>query len=389
MTEHGKRSSAFYASIVLYSLLIFFTQWSLSASRMDGFWLQSILSSVVNFIILPSIIALTIYGIFINFKYYARHKWFTIIFIATILSIAVITKSASLTLPLLIGFTGLQADNRKAAKVAVLSLSILLIVTCIFSSLGINGGNAINKPLFGVDNTSSITLTALGLSNPNSVMLIFFNVIALLLFLCRTKRQTLFASVALVVITVILSAVTGSTTGLIVGILTVLLILVAKHSERALKIFRKITPWMFVLITLMTIAVAINFGSSSDRLNDVNSTLSGRPYLWNVRIENGSYINLHGSNDYYAGDPDYALDNAPLYIMVYYGLITYTVFAYVFYSGSKKIKEPELLAYILAATLLMFSEKIELYGLVLIFLQKAITEHHLLDNKKKDTLWES
>lgn len=386
MTELGKRSSAFYVSIALYALLVFLAQWSLSAARMNEVELHSLLSIALNVIIIPSILLLVSYSIGINFKHYARHKWFTIISIGMILFVAMVSKSASLTLPLLIGFSGFYANSRMAAKVAALSLSILLIVSYIFSVLGLNGGNAISRPLFGVDGTQATALTAMGLSNPNSVMLIFFNVIVLLLFLCKTKRQTLLASVLLVALTVILSVATGSTTGLVIGIVTVIFVLSAKHGKKALRFFRRITPWMFILITLLTFIVAVNFGSSSDRQNEINNTLTGRPYLWNLRIENGSYINLYGGNDQYAGDPSYVLDNAPLYILVYYGLFLYVVFAYVFYSGSKRIEEPELVAYILAATLLMFSEKLELYGLVLLFLQMAITKHHLSDTKNTGIL---
>jgi hypothetical protein len=356
MIESGRRSASLYISIVLYALFVFFTQWSLSSARIDEIWIHDILTSVMNFILLPSILILTVYSICINFEYYAKHKWFTMLFIILLLFVAFITESISFTLPLLIGFAGFYANNRTTAKVS--------------------------KPLFGVDDSYAATVTALGLSNPNSVMLIFFNVIALTLFLCNTKRQSFLSSVLLFALTVIFSVATGSTTGLIMGIVTLVLVLSAKYHKNLLKLFRKITPWMFLLITFLTFAVALNFGLSGDRQNDVNTTLTGRPYLWNLRIENGSYINLLGGNDQYVGDTNYPLDNAPLYILVYFGAVMYLIFFYIFYSGSKKIKEPELIAYILAATLLLFSEKPELYGLVLIFLQKTITEHHFLYNKK-------
>jgi hypothetical protein len=382
MIESGRRSASLYISIVLYALFVFFTQWSLSSARIDEIWIHDILTSVMNFILLPSILILTVYSICINFEYYAKHKWFTMLFIILLLFVAFITESISFTLPLLIGFAGFYANNRTTAKFAVVSFSILLITSLIFSVAGLNGGDTVSKPLFGVDDSYAATVTALGLSNPNSVMLIFFNVIALTLFLCNTKRQSFLSSVLLFALTVIFSVATGSTTGLIMGIVTLVLVLSAKYHKNLLKLFRKITPWMFLLITFLTFAVALNFGLSGDRQNDVNTTLTGRPYLWNLRIENGSYINLLGGNDQYVGDTNYPLDNAPLYILVYFGAVMYLIFFYIFYSGSKKIKEPELIAYILAATLLLFSEKPELYGLVLIFLQKTITEHHFLYNKK-------
>ena len=391
MIESVRRMFSFYVSIILYALFIFFTQWNLSIARMDEAWLHSTLSSLINFIIIPSILVLIFYSFVINFKYFARHKWFTIIFFIMLLFVSIISKSISYTLPLLLGFTGFHADNRKIAKVATISFSLLLIASIFFSILGLNGGDAISKPLFGADDTYTTTAMALGLSNPNSIMSIFFNVIALLLFLCNTKRQTFFASALLLILTVILSAVTGSTTGLIIGFVALLLVSYSKYNKIILKYLRKITPWMFLLITIMTFMFSVNFGSSDDRQNYANSTLTGRPYLWNLRIENGSYVNLFGGNDKYrvinnngSIESNYPLDNAPLYTLVYFGVIMYLIFLYIFYFGSKNIQEPALVAYIFVAILLMFMEKMELYGLVLIFLQKAITEHHLLNNKKKD-----
>lgn len=384
-----KRFSAFYGSVIFYVLFIFLTQWSLSAAKMNEVWLHDILSNTVAFMILPVILALTIYNILNNVQYYIRRRWFTIFFVITLLFIAVASKSLSLTLPLLLGFTGFAAENRKIVKVALLSFVILLCVSYMLSLIGFNGGDTISKPLFGTDRADVMEVTALGLANPNAAMLVFINIIVLSLLLCKTKKQDLITSAMLITLTVVLSVATGSTTGIIMGLATILIMLYAKYGKKASKRLHKITPWMFILVTALTFLIAIGFGSGSSDEGGINDIFSGRPELWNLRIENNSYINLYGNNDQYqvnrapgSNEPTQALDNAPLYMLVYLGALVYFIFWYIFYVGSKHIKDTALLVYVVVATLLMFTEKMELYGLALVFLQKSITEHHLLRKKQ-------
>jgi hypothetical protein len=108
--------------------------------------------------------------------------------------------------------------------------------------------------------------------------------------------------------------------------------------------------------------------------------------MWNLRIENESYINIYGDNDKYISDGSkagndtaYALDNMTLYILVKYGAIIYLIFFYIFYRGARKINDPALLVLVVIACLLMLVERMYLYSVVFIFLQKAIIEHQLIE----------
>lgn len=382
-TAHG-RVSAFYVSIVLYVLFIFTTQWSLAVAKMGNVWLHDILSNIVTFMILPAILSLIVYSIASNFHFYYRRRWFTISFITMLFIIAIASKSLSLTLPLLIGFAGFAAQNRKIAKIALISFSTLLFLSYLFSLVGLNGGDTLSKPLFGTERTELSGVTALGLANPNAVMLIVFNVVALALFLSRYGKRDVVTAMCLTVFVATLSVATGSTTGLIIGLATILVMLYAKYGKKSSKRLRRLTPWAFTIVTVLTFLVSISFGSNQGIEGGINDLLTGRPELWNLRIENNSYVNLFGNNDQYqvnrvpgSDEVTQALDNTPLYLLVYLGAIVYLIFWYIFYVGSKYTKDTGLLAYILIATLLMFAEKMELYGLVLLFLQKSITEHKL------------
>lgn len=389
MVNRFSSNASFYASVALYAIYIVLINWTTSARRMNSIWLYDLFSIIAN-IVLVACCLLILYKVIRDFSFYARHKWFSIFTIGVISFLAIAINSISIVLPFVLGFVALNTNNKITASVIVKVLIGLLVISSIFSLLGLNGGDYVSKPLFGDDSYYSTTMSAFGLSNPNSVMLIFINVIALSLYLCKTKKQSLYASVVLGIGTIGFSNETGSTTGLIIGLATILLVNAAMYKKKVAKLFRKFTPWALVIFTALTFLIATNFGPADNIPNPVNDALTTRPYMWNLRVENESYMNIYGNNDQYEADGTssgatvYSLDNMTLYILVQYGIIVYLIFFYTIYSGSKKIKDPALLVYIFIACALMIVERMYLYSFFLIFLQKEITEYYLLRKDRSD-----
>lgn len=378
-------TASFYISTSLFILYLFCTQWSVSASYTGDASLQATFAIIASGAWMLSL-TMVAYRLISGFRYYAQHKWFSLFSIAAISLLAVISQSPSVILPLLIGLGGIHGDNKVLAKTIVMSISGWLIVSYIFSLLGLSGGDVVSKPLFGQDVSEAVIATAIGLTNPNVAMLMFTNVVVLALYLCKTRRTYTLVSVVLLVMVFILGNMTGSTAGVLLCLASMLLMFAYKYIVGFAYYLRKITPYMFILVTVATFIVAVNFGPS--RPNAVNDTLTNRPYLWNLRIENGSYINFYGNNDEYQVNRDlsaasgqyqhYPLDNEPLYILVHYGIVAYVLFSYFFYAGSKKLNKSELLVYVLVVCAAVFVEKIVFLGFVYIFLEKAIAEYYML-----------
>jgi hypothetical protein len=386
MKKISSGNLALYLSIFLYAVYIFLVNWTAAADKTaNASWLSEFFAISSNAVLAVCCLAI-IYKLLKNISYYAKRKWLTLFVICILCFLAFTVKSISIVLPLIIGFVAIRSDNRIIAKIIAVSFSILLLISSIFYVFGLNGGDTISKPLFGDDSYYSVVVPALGMSNPNGVMMIFTIVIITILYLCSTRRQSRNASFLLTILTIILSLVTGSTTGLLIGLLSIGLMWFVKYGKNTPKRLSKIAPWTFTIVTILTFYIAVAFGPTGTLPNPVNDAFTTRPYMWNLRIENESYINIYGDNDKYISDGSkagndtaYALDNMTLYILVKYGAIIYLIFFYIFYRGARKINDPALLVLVVIACLLMLVERMYLYSVVFIFLQKAIIEHQLIE----------
>ncbi len=378
------KNLALCASIALYILYIFLENWATSAGRMGEVGLE-LLFSGVSTITLSGVAILMAYGLLLDINTLRRKRWTSIVILSIIAFLLIAIGSISIALPIALGLLAANSNLRLIAKTILSSLITLIVASTILHTIGLTGGDVVSKPLFGSDSDLSTTAPAFGLSNPNSLMVLFISVIAMTFIITRSQRQDFLAAIALATLTVILSSLTGSTTGLLAGLGLILLTYSAKHSDRALRRLKKVTPKAFPIITILTFAVALLFGPSSTLPNPVNDTLTTRPYTWNLRIENESYLNMYGNNDEYLSSPNqgadksHALDNMTLYILVYYGIPVYLIILLIIYRGAKLIDDPAIQSYILIACLLMFTERMYLYSLVFIFLTKAVVEHYYLD----------
>ncbi len=388
------RNASFYLSVCLYAIYIFLVNWTAAADKTTGAdWVSAIFDASANIILLLCCLTI-LYKFLTDINYYAKKKLYLLIAVSVIAFLAVTVQSISIILPIIIGFVGLGSKNKTTAKVIAVSLSVLLLTSISFYILGLNGGDTISKPLFGDDSYYSVTVPALGMSNPNGVMMIFTGIIIASLYLTNTKRQTRNAAFVFILLTALLSLTTGSTTGLLIGLLSIVLMWLAKYGKKTPVRLQRYVPWMFAIITVLTFFVATVFGPAASLPNPVNDALTTRPYTWNLRIENNSYLNLHGNNDKFFSEASkagnsaaYALDNMTLYTLVSYGIIVYLIFFYIFYKGSKRLNDSELLVFVFIACLLMLVERMYLYSFVLIFLLKAIIEYKLLEDKSSKRIY--
>lgn len=392
---------SFYLATILFIIYLFSTQWSVSAFFIGNESLRTVFLVVSNTAWILSLV-MVVFRIVSSFGFYSRNRLFLVLTLILIGLLIFVSKSPAVVLPLLIGFAGIHASNRMLAKTITISIASLLLISYGFSLMGLNGGDVESKPLFGADGSDSSIATALGLSNPNIAMLLYANVIVLFLYLCKTRFQYTLAAIILFLIMLIMGGATGSTTGVIISTVSIILMFGYKYIVgyvTSISYFvRRITPYMFIVVTLLSLLVAMTYTPGVQ--SGINDALTNRPYFWNLRTENGSFINIYGNNDEYEVDPEsrednqanhYPLDNEPIYILVHYGIIMYLLFAYIFFSGSKRLRDSELLVYVLIACLTIFAGKIIFFGFVYIFLVKALTDYHVLKigknmNRKRGAL---
>lgn len=373
-----------YLSVGLYCIYIFLVGWSDAARKTDG-WSPILfqgLSVIVLLFMLLTIGASMIH----NIDIYRKYGWQIVLWLLIIGFLAIALNSISIVMPMLIGVSAVGASDRLISKIIVTSLSLMLLFSTGMSIAGMVGGDYVSKPLLGNDNANQSLVSSLGMSNPNGVMMIFITVSVLTIFLCKTRAEARIATAVLLAVSILLSYITGSTTGLVVGIFAIALAYNSHKKTVITQMGHRVVSCTFIAVTIITFIIAIMFGPVDKLPNPVNDILTTRPYTWNLRIENKSYINLYGSNDVYSktkiapydGSEDkQSLDNMPLFLMVQCGIIVYLMFVYIFYLGSKSIRSPVILSYVVVICLLTMVERMYLFSFVFIFLLKSIIESKL------------
>jgi hypothetical protein len=157
--------------------------------------------------------------------------------------------------------------------------------------------------------------------------------------------------IVLLITSTILGLLTGSTAGLIIAVIACIAFsgINRRMTKEAIK---KIAPYGFIFLTILSFAIATSFGSPGSLPNPVNDALSGRPQLWSLRVEDGSFVNLFGNNDQYTtsqlsengqAQQYYALDNTYLYLMVHYGLVIYLLYLWLYVKSTKLINDERIL----------------------------------------------
>lgn len=299
------------------------------------------------------------------------------------------TKSVGVVLALPLGIMLINTSDRSIFQYIFYSGVLFFILTVALYLFGVitTAGDRIDTALF--DNKENVQqLYSLGFNNPNLTYKFFMPILLSGLYLFGKRKR---AIVILFLTSVYIGLLTGSTAGFAIAGMACLSFALIEHG-RLKSMIRRITPHMFGILTILTFAVAIVFGTAGSLPNSVNDGLTGRPELWNFRIENGSYINIMHNNDEYSidgfgkgnsGQGYFALDNTFLYIMVYYGLIVYALYYLLYYKSTRIIKDEKiLLVGLLLLATLFIGERSDVYSnIFLLFAVKYMARHYFYRSK--------
>ncbi len=301
----------------------------------------------------------------------AKFRWKSILKIIIFILIGLVAMKASggATLLKLVLFCTITQDveMKDVLDAYMWSLIIPLIFIASLSLIGvidlyyIGGKNAIK---FGMQNPNTVPvivmaiLVAFNLQNEwylsKKTIVIELSISILLYLLCRART----AGIILV--------------GYLVSIA------VFKNVKSIHKIFKPI-QYLFLIGAVISILIAILFGSRTMLWIQINSILSGRPLAWNL------YLTKYGI-DFWGQPIDLliaALDNAYLRLLIQYGVLTFLVYFYMFLRISKHAfiyKKTVLLLSIVAYEVYFLME----FGPILInFCPVLMYESCLLLNRKR------
>jgi hypothetical protein len=282
-------------------------------------------------------------------QFFARsnsYKLLAVLAISVVLVLA--TKNIGMLLSLPIGVMLVNTKDKDIFRYVLCSSVVLYAFTVLLYLFGVvTGGDKVDTALF--DNKENVKqLISLGFSNPNLAYKFFMPILLSALYLYSDRKAVI---IVLLITSTILGLLTGSTAGLIIAVIACIAFsgINRRMTKEAIK---KIAPYGFIFLTILSFAIATSFGSPGSLPNPVNDALSGRPQLWSLRVEDGSFVNLFGNNDQYTtsqlsengqAQQYYALDNTYLYLMVHYGLVIYLLYLWLYVKSTKLINDERIL----------------------------------------------
>lgn len=322
----------------------------------------------VNIEQIASVVLLTFFSFalvyfVLNFRaLYLVYKNFRLGILTTLLVVSLftlLTKQSWLLIPFIL-FLSFADGNFKLLAKYLFVFSILCFISVVAVGLFLPevGRDVVDKSysvasIFGTDANS------LGFPNSNHPLL-YFTVIAINgAFLFSEKKQRRAYALVMFIIASILFLTTLSVTGYIC--VSFFLLVYAFATVQLLKIIRIAIPIIAVVAIVATPLIATRFGYENG--NSVNEALSRRPYLWNLRVSDGAYLNVVGNADnYQSKDADdtngLTLDNQYLLLIARYGWLVLLLFFYVYFIGIQRVTNPAVISGLLAMSIYFMFEAI-------------------------------
>ena len=336
-------------------------------------------------------IALAGLGILSFFFHYIRYTklkvssiFFTMVLFA-VGAVAFIMSSGPTLLKMILFIYAVQGvDKEDILNYCKQSLLIAFAIVAISSLLGITDAVYVSNLKIAY---------RFGLSNPNTVPIVFFAIITA--YNLQHDESITYKKIALeAIMTGIVYYFTRSRTGLLVLVFYLAALFFAKILDKSLLF--KIVLWPFQYSFLVFAAISYYATVSFVRTNSfwvqINSLLTGRLYAWQRYLERYG-INPFGNR--LDGSLYGAFDNAYLQLLVKYGWLTFIVYAIMFIVVSRyayKRRNWVLMMTIIAYQVYFITEfgpiLINFCTVLLIFAYVLFDEHKMKPESDRVVRWE-
>jgi hypothetical protein len=313
---------------------------------------------------------------------YQRSRFGFVVVLLFVLVFTLLTQQSWLLIPFLLYLSFADNSFRSLAKQLFIFSSICFAtVVAIGITLPDVGREVVDKS-YSIASIVGIDANSLGFPNSNHPMM-YLTMTAIngaFLFTTRKKRQ-LYSFILFTIATVIFTF-TLSLTGYIC--ISIFLGVYAFSSAHSLRTIRATIPIIAILAILLTPWIALSYGHNDGNL--INEALSKRPYLWNLRVSDGAYLNIIGNADNFQSKDDedksgYTLDNQYLLLITRYGWGTLLIFFYIYFIGIQKIMHPAIISGLLALSIYLIFESI-MFILVLCIVPVMMIGHKITSQQK-------
>jgi len=348
-------------SLSLKAFAVFLT---VSFPYMKTYLRDSTSSTISMFLLGYYAFSIIVIGLLIiKHKIYKKNISIILIFLLLSIMASVIAKNGHLLSQLLLAILFLHDEDKKIIKYFTISSIIMFSTTLLLGLVGILETSSIGREF------SDVIRSDLGFGHPNRVFLYFLPIVYGSYYLNNNRRLY---NIVILIIASVLYYYTNSRTGFYLVIL--LEVFIGIKNQKKDTMVKKIVPVMLIIMTLITLAMARIYNNGG--LREISTLVSGRLYYINYYINNNSLISIFGNNS----GGDNLIDNFPVYLLIELGIVLYATYCYIFYKGSKLIKDQKILNIIFAFLLYgLFERFVFTAGInfTIILMLKAI-----LNNKK-------
>lgn len=259
----------------------------------------------------------------------------------------------------------INQENKKVMKFYLFSSLPLFLLTIIFSFTGILENKIILR--YGIDGISY--RSSLGFDNPNAVFMFWIPIVFSIYYL--VEKKIIFFLITIIP-TVFLFLHTDSRSGILT--ILILYIYVLLNSKIKKIVHKKFLPIFFCLSTFVMFILSYFYGGNYSNL--FNKIFNLRPKCINFYLTNRENIRFFGGTQI----EGFPLDNIGLSILIELGIISFIIFAIIFYKAAKKIEDDKILVLLFVYLIYGIAETSSLITgptFIMIFVYK-----YLVKNKK-------
>lgn len=248
------------------------------------------------------------------------------LFIIMAILSSIIANNGHLINQILLAILFLYDDDKQMIKYFLVSSVLMFCLTLSLSSFGI-----LESSYRGREFSDTIR-TDLGFGHPNRVFLYILPIVFSYYYLYGNKKNF---KIITLLISCIMYYFTDSRTGFYLIIF--FLLYTSIKNVKLDNLIKRITPFLLPFTTVLTLILTNIYNNGG--LRELSYVLSGRLYYINYYIQNNSLVSFFGNNS--AGNN--LIDNFPIYLMIEMGSIIYIVYCYIFYKGTKLIKDQKII----------------------------------------------
>ena len=315
--------------------------------------------SVLLWLFFGSVLVQLLFNFHAIYALYISSRIRFIIVLLFVVIFTALTQQSWLLIPFLLYLVFYNSGSRYLAKqLFIFSLICYAAVIVLGIALPDLGREVIDKS-YSVASIVSANANSLGFPNSNNSLLCFTIITMNGAYLFKSRNKRKLYSLVMLVFATILFILTLSVTGYIC--ILIFLSIYALADANLLRVTRVAIPIIAIAAIVLTPLIALRYGQNDTNL--VNSTLSNRPYLWNLRVSEGAYQNIIGNSDNYRSSEDkdrtgYTLDNQYLQLIARYGWVVLLIFFYIYFTGIQKMSHPALISGLLALSIYFVAEAV-------------------------------